>query len=234
MATVDNLIDPITRSWRVSMIDHVILPHEAEVIKSIPLSNRAVQDIRTWTYTNMGEYSVKSAYKMIQTQQLRSSRGQSSNYSQCNKIWKATWAAKVCNKIKTFIWRAYRDILPTKVNLTRRKILLDAGCDCCEVGVESTDHILLSYTYSDMVWKSTCLWGNMSHSTNLSFVDVADQIMQKKNDPEIAIFFTTSWKIWNKRNEAYNGTPHPNPSFLARFVAAHAIEYLEANYGSLS
>ena len=61
MATVDNLIDPTTRSWLVSMIDHVFLPHEAEVIKSIPLSNKAVQDIQTWAYTNMGEYSVKSA-----------------------------------------------------------------------------------------------------------------------------------------------------------------------------
>ena len=67
MATVDNLIDPTTRSWRVSMIDHVFLPHEAGVIKSIPLSNRVVQDIQIWAYTNTGEYSVKSAYKMIQT-----------------------------------------------------------------------------------------------------------------------------------------------------------------------
>ena len=100
--------------------------------------------------------------------------------------------------------------------------------------MESIDHILLSCTYSDMVWKSTCLWGTMSHSTNLLFVDVADQIMQRKNDREIAIFFTTSWMIWNKRNEAHYGTPRPDPSFLARSAAAHAIEYLEANYGSLS
>ena len=57
------------------MIDHVFHPHEAEIIKSIPLSNRAVQDIQIWAYTNTGEYSVKSAYKMIQTQQLRSSHG---------------------------------------------------------------------------------------------------------------------------------------------------------------
>ena len=56
------------------MIDHVFLPHEAEAIKSIPLSNRAMQDIQTWAYTNTGEYLVKSAYKMIQTQQLRSSQ----------------------------------------------------------------------------------------------------------------------------------------------------------------
>ena len=58
--------------------------------------------------------------------------------------------------------------------------------------------------------------------------------MKRKNDLEIAIFFTTSCMIWNKRNEAYYDTPRPDPSFLARPAAAHAIEYLEANYGSLS
>ncbi|KAK9990296.1 hypothetical protein SO802_025281 [Lithocarpus litseifolius] len=67
-----------------------------------------------------------------------------------------------------------------------------------------------------MVWKSTCLRGTMSHCTNLSFVDVADQIMQRKNDPEIAIFFTTSRIIWDKRNEAHCSIPCPDPSFLAR------------------
>ena len=100
--------------------------------------------------------------------------------------------------------------------------------------MESMEHILLSCTYSDMVWKFTCLWGIMSHSTNLSFVDVADQVMQRKNDPEIAIFFTTSWMIWNKRNKAIYGTPRPDTSFLARSTVSHAIEYLEANYGNLS
>ena len=74
----------------------------------------------------------------------------------------------------------------------------------------------------------------MSHCTNLSFVDVADQIVQRKNDPEIAIIFTTSWMIWNKRNEACYGTPCPDPPFLAKSTAAHAFEYLEANFGSLS
>ena len=74
----------------------------------------------------------------------------------------------------------------------------------------------------------------MSYCTNLSFVDVAIQIMQRKNDPEIAICFTTSWMIWNKRNEAYYGISRPDPSFLARSAAAHALEFLEANYGSLS
>ena len=89
---------------------------------------------------------------MIQTQQVRSSHGQSSNHSQSNKIWKVIWVVKVCNKIKTFIWKACRDILPTKSNLTRRKILFDTGCEYCEDGVESIDHVLLRCTYFDKVW----------------------------------------------------------------------------------
>ena len=40
--------------------------------------------------------------------------------------------------------------------------------------------------------------------------------------------------ILNKRNEAYYGTPRPDLSFLARSTTAYVLEYLEANYGSLS
>jgi len=43
----------------------MFLPHEAKVIKSITLSDRARQDIQAWTYTSMGQFSVKSAYKII-------------------------------------------------------------------------------------------------------------------------------------------------------------------------
>ena len=58
--------------------------------------------------------------------------------------------------------------------------------------------------------------------------------MQRKNDLEIVIFFTTSWMIWNKRNEARIGIPRPDPPFLAMSAAAHTLEYLEAIYGVLS
>ena len=74
----------------------------------------------------------------------------------------------------------------------------------------------------------------MTHCTNLLFMDVANQIMQIKNDPEIIIFFTTSWMIWNKRNEARFGAPCLDPPFLAMSVVAYALEYLEANYRVLS
>lgn len=83
---VDDLIDSSIRSWLVSLIDQMFLPHEAKVIKSIPLCERAGQDTQAWTYTSMGQFSVKSAYKNIRTQQLSSSHGQSLDHLQRNRI----------------------------------------------------------------------------------------------------------------------------------------------------
>ena len=100
--------------------------------------------------------------------------------------------------------------------------------------MESIDHVILRCTYSDKVWMSSCLREIMTHCTNLSFVNVAHQIMQRKNDLEIVILFTTSSMIWNKQNEACFSIPRPDPPFLAMSTTARALEYLEANYGVLS
>ena len=40
--------------------------------------------------------------------------------------------------------------------------------------------------------------------------------------------------IWNKRNEAQLGAPRPDPASLARKTTAHALEYVETNFGSLT
>lgn len=39
------------------------------------LSDGLVQDMQTWAYTNKSQFLVKSAYKIIQTQQVSSFHG---------------------------------------------------------------------------------------------------------------------------------------------------------------
>ena len=128
------------------------------------------------------------------------------------------WIAKVCNKIKIFIWQACKDILPTKFNLTGRKILYDVGCECCENGEESIDHVLLCYPYAEEVWNFTSLRNNMFQCSTMSFVDVVYQRLM----------------IWNKRNEAHLGTLKFDLAPLVRKATTHALEYVEANFGNLA
>jgi hypothetical protein len=38
-----------------------------------------------------------------------------------NSVWKDCWNLKVPNMVKMFLWRALRNLLPTKVNLKKKK-----------------------------------------------------------------------------------------------------------------
>ena len=57
-------------------------------------------------------------------------------------VWAKLWKLQIPNKIKLFGWRACLDILPTRVNLARRKILEDDKCEVCLLAKESGYHVL--------------------------------------------------------------------------------------------
>lgn len=61
---VGELIDPTDASWKSAVVDTLFLPHEVEIIKSIPLSTQLPVDNLIWTETQNGIFSVRSAYSL--------------------------------------------------------------------------------------------------------------------------------------------------------------------------
>ena len=55
--------------------------------------------------------------------------GDLSDGSRMRSFWKHLWRCNVPHKVRHFVWRACRDILPTKANLVARKVIPDS---CCE------------------------------------------------------------------------------------------------------
>ena len=51
---VSELIDPASASWKSNVIDTLFLPHEAKIIKSIPLSVRLPEDKLIWAMSSNG------------------------------------------------------------------------------------------------------------------------------------------------------------------------------------
>ena len=97
--------------WDVNKVRSLFLPHEADIILRISISPY-------WVWTINGRFSVKSAYKVAQKCLKESShkvdaRGASKNYKM-RSLWNLIWKLKCPNKIKQFMWRSCRDILPTK------------------------------------------------------------------------------------------------------------------------
>ena len=66
----------------------------------------------------------------------------SSKFLNQKKFWNRIWKLRVPNKIKTFLWQACSEALPTKENLKKRKNLEDTRCSACLTVQESTFHAI--------------------------------------------------------------------------------------------
>ena len=95
-----------------------------------------------WLPNKKGLFIVKSAYKVARELMRRENVAKSSGGCVRKRIWAALWKLKIPNKVKVFAGRACNDILPTKMNLVNRRIIVDAACPICTRFPETTVHVL--------------------------------------------------------------------------------------------
>ena len=108
----------IEEAGDITKVRSTFLPHEAEVVLGIPVSFRLLEDSIIWAWTTSGKFTVKSAYvvaqKWLKERNPQPGIGGSSDSSKMRSIWKLIWQLNCPNKIKHFMWRAYKNILPVR------------------------------------------------------------------------------------------------------------------------
>ena len=109
------LFYPDTRVREPGLLERCFLPWEAEMIKRIYVHERGGDNVLLWPLTSNGNYSVRSAYRMLAAEGINQNPS-SSSPSEAERVWKVIWKIKTPNKIRHFIWRATKDSLPTKQN----------------------------------------------------------------------------------------------------------------------
>ena len=67
-------------------------------------------------------------------------------------LWRTIWSLQVPNKIKNLVWRACRNLLPTKENLVRRTIIENPTYDRCKHEPKSALHALWNCSKLVVVW----------------------------------------------------------------------------------
>lgn len=60
------------------------------------------------------------------------------------------WKAPIPNKIKNFMWRLAKNILPTRHNLQRKGIVLDTSCPLCHSEAETVEHLFMNCNLSKL------------------------------------------------------------------------------------
>ncbi|XP_075645058.1 uncharacterized protein LOC142616054 [Castanea sativa] len=122
---VSDLIDLDLHGWRRDTIMTIFNREDAEAICKIPLSHRRVSDVVVWLHNKEGVYTIRSGYH-VDRKVLREWAVSSTGSGQ--ELWKKLWRVRVPNKLKVFAWRACHEILPTRVNLAKRKIIRENLC----------------------------------------------------------------------------------------------------------
>ena len=93
------------------------------------------------------------------------------------------------SKVKSLVWRACRDALPSKQNLVKRKILTDATLSV---------HALFKCPKISALWEKVLVWKADSLKRCPNFIDLLGCIFVENRDPEL--FSTVIWFLWNQRN----------------------------------
>lgn len=106
-----------------------------------------------------------------------------------------------CRVVKHFLWHACPNLLPTKQNLKKRKILIGDGCDFCVGNQENMLHCLWDCEALRVVWDvnfSQIDWRKISSG---SLIDLVEVISNKLNALEN--FAVTAWMLWRWRNKIH-------------------------------
>ena len=125
------------------------------------------------------------------------------------------WSKLVPKKVNILVWRAIRDRLATRVNLDLRNIDLHSVlCPYCDSKMETIEHLMVSYNWSNTIWSYVFQWWGfclpqLSRDCSLlNIIDFVRNLSQRKKAMFKpiqlrcfeAVLFSSLWIIWYSRN----------------------------------
>lgn len=104
---VSSLFSMENYSWDIDLVEDVFDSRDASIILSIPI-DKEVDDSWYWGNDKFGDYSVKSAYLLLEGEHNEPSSASNSGF------WRKLWILKIPPKVKNFPWHACSNCLPIK------------------------------------------------------------------------------------------------------------------------
>ena len=112
-------------------------------------------------FERSGNYTVKSAYRALVTQNERLALEEGTATGTSNddqNMWKALWKLNVIPKVRVFWWRVLRGILPDEATLNYRHIAPINRCKVCLAISDDLEHALIHCSHAQRFWDEACAW----------------------------------------------------------------------------
>ncbi|XP_042944686.1 uncharacterized protein LOC122278573 [Carya illinoinensis] len=202
------------------MIEEIFSEFEAAVVVKLPISPCRSLDQLTWHCTTNGKFSIRFAYH-FQGAISTGYSGQSSSPAPSSALWANIWKLKILHLVRTLLWRAAKDILPTKVNLFKRKVLQASKCPICLTHPETVTHALWSCKAAQAIW-SECLRKVQKCSVMEGpFNEVLSHIFSTLSGGELNEVAYAIKHIWQRRNKWAFESQFASPQQVIKSVASN-------------
>ncbi|CAN1255029.1 Putative ribonuclease H protein At1g65750 [Linum perenne] len=194
---VDEWINEESREWESSLFERFFSPTHVRAILAVPIGPRGMKDEWKWSFTNDGEFSVRSAYHAKRQSEISVTSSLSNPGN--DKIWKWLWNLSLPPKIRFFLWRCVKDVLATKSNLFRRNCSTNDLCPICLKNVETPMHCLFNCAHAREVWTHFYPPGFLP-AQGMSFKHWLFPRFSLAGRATVVKIAAVVWNIWKTRN----------------------------------
>lgn len=182
MALVCSLMMAYQRWWDYDVVTDLFNARNRDLILKIPLSTRRDRVVWYWLADPRGVFSVRSCYKMMTYDANNSS----------SSFWRRLWKLNVPGKVKNFLWRIVKNVLPTTNNLLSRRVQVLPTCSVYNAYNQSIIHALVECGFAKSCWIASHVGyvGQMS-----SFMEWLGIIFSRCNKDDCELAAMICWRI---------------------------------------
>ena len=119
------------------------------------------------------------------------------------------------------MWRACKNILPTKFRLKSKGLEVESSCDV-HGRDETASHILWGCKTAAEVWSATKIKLPLLSEPCLNFMDIVWEIRERCPAVDWVLFAITSWSLWSNWNKLRHDGSGKTIAEMVRFTAKYA------------
>nr|GFA30585.1 RNA-directed DNA polymerase, eukaryota [Tanacetum cinerariifolium] len=154
MFALENMKELILLGAVLGGIEHTQFSRLVELVQSISLM--PINDRWVWNLESSGEFSVAYIRRIIDEMRFP-------NIGDTTR-----WVKYIPIKVNILAWKIRCDVLPTRMNLSRRGIDIQAiSCPICDYGVESSEHLFFRCNMIRDIGKQIVRWWNINYEEKI-------------------------------------------------------------------
>ncbi|KAA3460000.1 reverse transcriptase [Gossypium australe] len=216
---VEVLINRQTREWNREEIEYTFGADEVDKILRIPLAQSPHDDFLVWRGEPTEVFSVKSTYKLLQSLDPIAYAVHFSYFD----FYKKLWSTELPTKIKINTWKVSWNYIPTRVNLSLKKLASDSSCPRCSRESETLSHLFKDCSVSVDMW-SHLTEIQLIQDTNGDFQQWLTSCFSFMSLDLCRLFCVALWALWGDRNTQIHERRSKSGKEIADFVRNYVKE----------